>query len=95
MMNYYFLPFLAQASDSTGDTAAGVAGLFFLFSLLAVGFFVWLLPGFIASVRKHHNQGAIWAVTILCGWTFVGWVIALVWAFTNPPPPPQFTINNC
>lgn len=91
-MNYSFLPLLAQAPDSTGGAAAAGfdVGLFFL-SLLVVGFFFWLLPGIIASIRKHHNRAAIWIVTLLCGWTFVGWVIALVWSVTNPP---QLTINN-
>jgi Superinfection immunity protein len=88
-MNYSFLPFLAQQSYSTGgDAAAGFVGLIFLLFLFAVGLLIWLLPGIIASRRNHHNAAAIWAVTLLAGWTFIGWVIAFVWAVTNPPPPP-------
>jgi T4 superinfection immunity protein len=70
------------SSPSAGGNAAA-GGVLLL--LLGLGLAVWLIPGFIASVRHHHNQGAIWCLTIFLGWTFVGWVIALVWAFTNPP----------
>jgi hypothetical protein len=81
---------LAQVSSGTSsssDAVAGFIGLIFLFFRFSICVLLWLLPGFIVNIRKHHNRGAIWAVTLLCGWTFVGWVIALVWAFTNPPPP--------
>lgn len=45
--------------------------------------FVYLLPGIIASVRKHNNAGPIWLLTIILGWTVLGWLVALVWAFTD------------
>ena len=32
----------------------------------------------------HKNAAAIFVLNLLLGWTFVGWVIALVWAFTKP-----------
>jgi len=46
----------------------------------------YLLPGIIASNRKHHNSTAIWLVNIFAGWSVLGWFIALVWAVTNPAP---------
>lgn len=81
--------FLFLASDTSG--CGGAVVLLFLFVL---SIFIWILPGFIASKRKHHNAGAIWAVTIFLGWTLLGWIIAFVWAFTNPPPNQAITINN-
>jgi cytoskeletal protein RodZ len=45
---------------------------------LAVG--IYLLPAFIALVRYHHNAASIFLVNLLLGWTFLGWVGALVWA---------------
>lgn len=54
---------------------------------MAAAYFV---PTFIARFRSHHNFVAIMMVNVLLGWTFLGWVVALVWAFTNPAPaPPQ------
>lgn len=41
---------------------------------------VYLLPGAIAAKRNHRQFNAIFALNILLGWTFIGWVIALVWA---------------
>jgi len=54
--------------------------------LLGVLFFAYIFPGIVAGVRKHHNAGAIWATTILLGWTGLGWAIAMIWACTNPAP---------
>ncbi len=52
--------------------------LFLLLILLGLYF----LPGFVASSRNHHNAGAIWVLTIFLGWSFLGWVAALIWACT-------------
>lgn len=43
----------------------------------------WLLPGLVASGRRHHQRCAIWVLTLLGGWTGAGWLIALVWACTQ------------
>lgn len=52
-----------------------------LFVLAAVAL-VWLLPGLVASGRHHHQRVAIWVLTLLGGWSGLGWLIALVWACT-------------
>jgi hypothetical protein len=46
----------------------------------------YLLPAIVAAVRRHHNQNAIFILNVLLGWTFVGWVVALVWAATYVEP---------
>lgn len=52
--------------------------------LAAAGIFlVYLFPYIIATTRKHHNENAIFALNLLLGWTFLGWVGALVWALTE------------
>lgn len=50
------------------------------FVLLVVAFVVYFLPTFVASNRKHVNGTSIFLVNLLLGWTFLGWVVALVWA---------------
>lgn len=45
--------------------------------------FVYLPPSFVALQRKHVNTTAICALNILVGWSFIGWVAALVWALVN------------
>lgn len=52
-----------------------------LFSGLVI--FVYLLPSFVALQRKHANTTAICVLNILIGWSFIGWVAALVWALVN------------
>jgi len=53
-----------------------------LFLLLVA---VYFIPTAVAIVRNHHNEGAIITLNLLLGWTFVGWVAALVWSLTSPP----------
>lgn len=55
-----------------------------LFIFLAVCYF---LPAFIAMCRGHRNAVAIFALNVFAGWTFVGWLIALVWAFSASQAP--------
>jgi hypothetical protein len=38
--------------------------------------------------HRHHNAVAILVLNLLLGWTLIGWMVALVWALTKPPPPP-------
>ena len=45
---------------------------------------LWLSPGIIASKRGHRNAGGIWVVTLLLGWTIIGWVVALAMALSDP-----------
>jgi hypothetical protein len=72
-----------QVLSLLGDDASGMAGGALLWLVLAVGYIV---PSIVASVRSHHNLGAIIAVNVLLGWTFIGWVVALVWALADPAP---------
>lgn len=53
----------------------------FLLIMLVVA--VYMLPWFIAAFRDHHQHVAIAALTILLGWTFLGWAVALIWSLTQ------------
>ncbi len=50
---------------------------------IVFGFCIYLLPTIIANHRKHTNQGAIFVLNLFLGWTFLGWIIALIWSFTS------------
>lgn len=54
--------------------------------VIALGLLIYLLPGFLASWRKHRFSPAIWIATLLLGWTFIGWVMALLWALGPNEP---------
>jgi Superinfection immunity protein len=54
-----------------------------LLLLVILALAVYLLPAFVAYVRGHPNAMAITVLNIFLGWTFLGWVGALVWSFTK------------
>jgi hypothetical protein len=70
---------MATATEVNGAPTAGV--FITMMVLYVVGYCV---PLAIALIRKHPQTGAIVAVNLLLGWTFIGWVVAFVWALTNP-----------
>jgi hypothetical protein len=50
-----------------------------LFGLI-FGLVLLFLPTVIARSRSHPNAGAIFLVNLFFGWTFIGWIVSLVWA---------------
>lgn len=44
--------------------------------------FIAFLPTAIAVIRGHQDSFAIFLTNLLLGWTFVGWLVALIWSFT-------------
>ena len=70
-----------------------VIALWFILGLLEINitygglaffsiFVFYFLPSIIALIRKHRNENAIAILNLFLGWTFIGWIIALVWSFT-------------
>ncbi len=57
--------------------------IIFFFSLLFCSYF---FPTIVAEIRKHPSIPAIFVFNLLLGLTGVFWVLALVWACTNPYP---------
>ena len=54
---------------------------FFLLSL-----FLYFLPAYLA--RNKPDFTSILLLNLLAGWTFIGWIIALIWALTAKPQAP-------
>lgn len=46
-----------------------------------VSLFLYFLPAFLA--RNKPNFTSILILNFLAGWTFIGWIIALVWAVSS------------
>jgi hypothetical protein len=46
----------------------------------AVFWIGYFLPTFIANARGHRNALAIFGTNLLLGWSFMFWVVALVWS---------------
>lgn len=55
---------------------------------------IYFLPSFIALSRKKTNRAAIILLNFFLGWTFVGWIVSLVWACTSNNQPQTIVVNN-
>ena len=44
---------------------------------------IYFLPTIIALYKQRDNTVAIFTLNFLTGWTFLGWMGALVWALTT------------
>jgi Superinfection immunity protein len=51
--------------------------------LLVLLFVPYWLPTIIAFVRHQPSRGGILALNLFLGWTFIGWVLALVWSLSD------------
>ncbi len=40
---------------------------------------IYLIPVFIAHSRKLEKRTSLTVISILLGWTFVAWVVCIVW----------------
>lgn len=67
-------------------TAALVAVIFAGLAGLALYF----LPTIIAVARQKRNALPIFVLNAFLGWTFIGWVAALVWCLTAEPASPRY-----
>ncbi len=73
---FFLRPSASDLKTGVGSYFAGVTGII----SIIVGLFVYFIPTII-GLRKR-NAVAIFMLNLFLGWTFIGWVVALVWAFT-------------
>lgn len=73
---FFLRPSASDVATGIGSYLSGIAGII----SIIVGLFVYFIPTII-GLRKR-NAAAIFMLNLFLGWTFVGWVVALVWAFT-------------
>jgi CHASE2 domain-containing sensor protein len=62
-----------------------------LFSVIII--LINFIPSFIAFSRKHPRRMPILIFNIMFGWTGIGWILLLVWAF-NPPPQDDLWVDT-
>lgn len=67
------------------DTSSITRILSVCLTILAIGLVViiYIIPIIVANKRKHPNKLAITVLNIFLGWSFIGWIVALVWACTT------------
>jgi hypothetical protein len=83
----------ALAAGATQEASSfGLEGRLFIGLL----FIIYFVPTVVGFVRDHPNKFPILALNVFLGWSFIGWVVALIWALSNPSPSGGGTvvINN-
>ncbi len=73
----------ATADDLRAKPQENSADLFELVSIVVLIISIYFLPTIAAVSLGHHNKDAICILNLFLGWTFIGWVAALVWASTS------------
>ncbi|NQD74117.1 superinfection immunity protein [Pseudomonas sp. CM27] len=53
---------------------------FLAFLMAVAAFILYFAPTFVAAKRKHPNGTPIALLNIFLGWTFIGWLAALIWS---------------
>jgi hypothetical protein len=55
---------------------------------------LYVTPSIVAFVREHQNAVPILILNLCFGWTFLGWVICLAWAFSSDVRESRQTIRH-
>ena len=69
-----------------------ISDLFITFFILCL--LVYFLPTIIALISGSNRKGAVFAMNLFLGWTFIGWIWALVWAVSSKRQQQNVIINN-
>jgi hypothetical protein len=72
--------------NTSHAAGSGLLGAYFLiFGLIGVA--LYFIPLMVAIVRKKSNVVAIGVLNLCLGWSFIGWVVSLVWALSKDQRP--------
>ena len=71
-----------------GDGDNNLTWALFLLLLWMLGCIVYFAPSIIAKWCYRRQTVTIFIVNLFLGWTFIGWVVALAWAFMKDEDEP-------
>lgn len=94
-VRFLVLAFLAAYSIGMGTVPANELNAFgklIVFSGLITVPLLYMLPTIEAKLRGHANIASIALVNLFLGWSLIGWVVALVWAFKKPEAAPAVVV---
>ncbi len=66
------------------------------FSIIVVIVFIliYFFPSVIAFSKSKSNTAAIFVLNLFLGWSFIGWIVALVWAVSKDKEKQPIIVNN-
>jgi hypothetical protein len=50
---------------------------------LIISLALYFVPTIVAVARHHRNALAIFLLNLFLGWTFIAWIVTLVWAIVG------------
>lgn len=60
-----------------------LSALIFLLTWMFLFLIIYFIPVIIAFIRNHNNIAAITVITVFLGWSFLGWLGALLWSLNS------------
>lgn len=70
--------FIPAVVGTTNDVNNLVIIIFFTAALV-----LYFSPSFVAARLKHTRKVSIVLLNFLLGWTVIGWIISLIWAYSE------------
>ena len=67
-------------------------GLVMFVGIAVFGVLIYFAPTAVAKDKPHFT--GVLLVNLLCGWTVIGWVAALIWAYSGAAPS-EFVCPRC
>lgn len=100
------LAVLVVLARSIGESSRGLVAAVAEAVFWGAGVLLYLAPALVAADRRHPGRKAIAVLNLLVGWTGLGWLAMLVfafrpaaWSFGDPTgpriPPPRKRCANC
>lgn len=85
-VRFLLLAFLVAVGFGMGTQTGNLNGFgtFMAFSFFITAPALYLLPTYEAWRNQHPNLTAIALLNIFLGWSVLGWVMAVVWAYKKP-----------
>jgi Flp pilus assembly protein TadB len=49
-------------------------------------FAIYFSPSIVGTLREHPKGGTLFLINLCLGWTVIGWIFCLIWAWTEGKP---------
>ena len=83
VLSDYGVPYV----ENIGQFSGSIFMLLFLLIGFVIKLVIYLIPFLISMGRNGRSTTLIFVLNFFMGWTVIGWIIALIWAFLSQPNP--------
>lgn len=73
--------FQLMAAFATGSIGIAIMSLVYT-PLIYIFYWLYMLPSYISYVRGTEISTVVTILNIIIGWTVIGWIILLIWAYS-------------